>query len=70
MEIAGGKDIDSEKGEGVWCERGSENNINPHRLQRIGTSLQYFSASSFLWLVGDVWALKLPTSSPKTGVAR
>ncbi|KAK2871273.1 hypothetical protein Q8A67_023800 [Cirrhinus molitorella] len=37
---------------------------------RIGTSLQDISASSSLWLVGDVWALKLPTSSPKTGVAR
>lgn len=52
------------------CERGSQNNIIPHCLQQIGTSFQDISASSFLWLVGNVWALKLPTSSLKTGVAR
>lgn len=56
------------------CERGSEreteNNIIPHCLQRTGTSLQDILASSSLWLVGDVWVLKLPTCSLKTGVAK
>lgn len=48
------------RGRCVGVREETENSIIPHCLQRIGTSLQDISASSSLWLVGDVSALKLP----------
>lgn len=48
------------RGRCVGVREETENNIIPHCLQRIGNSLQDISASSSLWLVGDVLAHKLP----------